>query len=130
MRVAHHIEAVRVLIKAGAEINTRDNTRKTVLISAVKTRGVTPDILQLLIDAGADLRTQGPVALISAIEVYNQQQLQRALPLVQLLIHRGVDVNHPISGGQTPLACARKLPLRAPFIQLLLDAGAKEPQQK
>ena len=47
-------EVAKALIRAGADVNAKDNEGKTVLQLAVQL-GVEPDVIAVLINAGADV---------------------------------------------------------------------------
>lgn len=75
------LEIVKLLIKAGAYVNTKNSTHSTLLMLAVKKDNT--DIAQLLIEAGADVNVInhfGETALINALKRENFELLY---PLVK-----------------------------------------------
>jgi ankyrin repeat protein len=94
---ANAVEAARVLIEAGADVNAKDDIKDTPYLYA-GAEGRT-EILKLLLAAGADLRDTnrfGGTALIPAAEKGPPEN-------VRLLLAAGVDPNHVNGLGWTAL---------------------------
>jgi cytohesin len=92
-----HIEIVRALIDAGADVNkVRDNGMTPLFAAAYKGHG---DIVRALIDAGADVnkaRDDGATPLFAAAQ-------QGHVEIVRALIDAGADVNKARDVGETLL---------------------------
>ena len=115
-----HVEAVRMLLDAGADPNLRKGDGATALIMAVS--GGNVEIVRMLLDAGADLNVQnneGDTALILAAGRYDDARV----PMVKLLLGAGADPNLENNEGATALSLATgKGDLE--LVRLLLAAGA------
>ncbi len=109
------LEVVRLLVDAGADVNERDEDGGTTAMS-----GPTFEIGAYLVSKGADIDAFGYEELTPiAYATYDQN-----LPLVELLIKKGADVNraHPAEGIAPLHYAARKCD--AAFIRVLINAGA------
>lgn len=120
----HHIEAVRRLIKYGADVNAICPPlfeQKSVLQFAINSGNIV--IINILLGKKVILSRQGEYkysALHSAI-------LKGRAEVCRLLLQHGADVNERTDEGATPmmLACATpELKERREIVQLLLDCGA------
>ena len=94
-----HLEIVRLLIEAGANVNAKRDDW-TALMSA--SRNGHAQVVRLLVDAGADVNTKGsdgwtPLMLAS---------WEGHLEVVRLLVDAGADVNTKGSDGWTALMWA------------------------
>lgn len=91
-----HTEVVKLLIKKGAEVNTRAEDGTTALILSADY----PDILQILIEKGADITASGfgmgRTALMQAAGLGRVES-------VRLLLDAGADVNSRDDMGRTAL---------------------------
>jgi ankyrin len=98
------IDATRMLLDAGADINLRDANEITPLIAAITNNH--PDVARYLIERGADIKAvdwYGRTPLWAAVETRNmdkdngtfENSIDRApfLPLIQTLLERGADPN-------------------------------------
>ena len=88
-----HKNIVQLLLDAGADIETRDDSGDTPLIIA-SYKGRT-EVVKLLVDAGADIEAMddaGDTPLYTASE-------QGHAPTVQLLLSKGAQVNHKSKEG-------------------------------
>jgi ankyrin repeat protein len=111
------VEAMKILIKAGADVNEANGMGATALIWG----GTDPARVRLLLEAGAkpDQRTQqGRTALMAAAGT------PRATDGVRLLIDAGADVNAKDGQDQTPLLSAVSSTCGADNVRLLLAKGA------
>jgi hypothetical protein len=120
----HHIEAVRKLIKYGADVNAICPPlfeQKSVLQFAISSGNIV--IINILLGKGAKLPRQGEYrysALHTAI-------MKGRADICRLLLQHGADPNEKAEEGATPmmLACSTpELIERREIIQLLLDCGA------
>ncbi len=120
---ANQVEAARVLIEAGADVNAKDAINDSPYLYA-GARGHL-DILRLTLAHGADLKSTnryGGTALIPAAE-------RGHVETVRELIKAGVDVDHVNNLGWTALIEAIILsdggPRHVEIVRLLVDAGAR-----
>ncbi len=99
-------EIVQALIKAGANVNYRDDYGNTALMYAVSSANPNPKIVEVLIKAGANLaitNLNGDTALISA--VFPKLNFQPNPDVVTILINSGANVNAVNTSGDTALIC-------------------------
>ena len=132
-------DVVTALIKAGADVNARDNSYndylkgKTPLIMAMAVvstshRKEVMLMLTALIKAGADVNAkdnEGMTALMWAISTYHYSS---EVEMVAALIKAGADVNAKSNDGATALILAAKKDIRR-VIPILLESGA-DPKAK
>ena len=114
----HNMDAVRLLIDRGANINESSFCCGTALLSAIETRKLRLEMARLLLAKGADVNARNEwceTALYHAIR-YRREDILR------LLLHKEANVNVEGHYG-TALACAADSCSGAAF-QLLLEAGA------
>lgn len=113
--VCNQLEAVRTLIELGASVNLPDQDRFTPLSYAVLNQR--PDIIQLLVESGADLRItygNGDNLLTAAVKIRDQ-------PTVDKLIELRANVDRTNSLEQSALALASR---DTGIVRSLLDAKA------
>jgi ankyrin repeat protein len=117
-----HVEAVQLLLKAGACINATSEDKTTVLRAAISTNNV--DLIKILLDAGADVNASagpelGRTALQKAAEDSNTG-------ILKLLLSHGADVNAPAghSRGITALQGAA-ISGHLNIVLILLRSGAQ-----
>lgn len=111
--------AAKKLIKEGADLNDRTEAGESVLAYALKSR-VDQDMLELLIDNGADLFYQDDegVSIFDFAITYNNMYI------IKLLMEKGKDINETTrKSGFTPLMAAVCYG-RHDILRLLLEAGA------
>lgn len=85
----YQLTAIRLIINAGANLNTYYMLVETALTLAIKNNRI--DIVKLLIESGADVNFEdigGRSPLFCAAATTN-------IPIMQLLIDSGADVDHP-----------------------------------
>ena len=98
------LDAARLLVAAGAKLNTPDPNGMTPLMMAITNGQI--DVAQLLVDKGADLKAAdwyGRTPLWAAVEIRNLDtrptatdngiDREAALRLIASLLDKGVDVN-------------------------------------
>ena len=124
------LNVVRVLIEAGADVNASDDRSWTPLAWALGC-SAPPELLQMLLDAGADLGAVAPNArdengrtvLMCALRK-SELAHEVALERVAWLIRAGADVNAKDNHGWAPLMFALADHASPLVIRALLDAGA------
>ncbi len=123
------VDMIRFLLEHGANVNAVEQEyQKTVLGLAVQSGNV--DKIQLILDAGADIRYQSPDGydvLINAMHGRDILQDQNLISTLNLLISRGAAVNGISSYGETAIKVAAHVG-RFDAVKLLLNAGANPEQ--
>lgn len=111
------IPTLKALVKAGANINTKDELGRTPLINAVNDNDVfmTKELLALKANKEEKDNT-GRTALLNAVQAANE-------PMVKYLIDEGADVEATDLVGYTPVLLASKEGNVA-LVKLLVAAGA------
>ena len=110
-------EIVELLTKYGADIDDKDNDRRTPLFEAIEDSD--KDLAELFINNGADVNAKdndGNTPLSEAIEDSDKD-------LAELVIKYGADVNAKDSDGNTPLSKAIE-DSDKDLAKLLIDNGA------
>jgi len=111
------VEAMRTLIKSGADVNAVNNMGVTALIGGA----TDPERVRLLLDAGAKVdpvSRQGRTALLAAASS------PQATASVRMLLDRGTKLTDADSTGMTPLHAATAWPCAPSTVRLLLSKGA------
>ena len=114
----NHADVVKVLIDAGADIETRDKHSRTPLMYACK-NGSQP-IVKMLVAAGAEVRattSKGATSLILAAYHGHTETVRYLVGLPQ------VDLSHKDKDGFTSLLAAVEK-AGADVVEVLIDAGA------
>jgi serine/threonine-protein phosphatase 6 regulatory ankyrin repeat subunit A/serine/threonine-protein phosphatase 6 regulatory ankyrin repeat subunit B len=109
---------VMMLIRSGANVNTKDEWGRTALMEAA--RNGCESIVQLLIDNGADVKNS--TALISAVGCYGNDEDKKER-IVMLLIRSGANVNAKDKQGRTALMEAARNGCET-IVPLLINNGA------
>jgi len=121
---ANRLEAARVLIAAGADVNATDSSGQSAYLIATSEVGDDPRLLELTLAAGAD---------VDAKDGYNGTGLIRAAErgypkIVARLLAAGIDRDHVNRLGWTALLEAVILgdggPAHVQTVRLLLQGGA------
>ncbi|MBQ7659499.1 MAG: ankyrin repeat domain-containing protein [Alphaproteobacteria bacterium] len=115
------VEVIESLIKAGADVNEKENTiGLTPLIYAVDFNE-NPKIIQTLIKAGADINIndkEGGTALIYAAQFNKNDEVAKSL------IKAGANVNAKNNAGATALMVAAGANKNPEIIKSLINVGA------
>ncbi|MHC4538871.1 MAG: ankyrin repeat domain-containing protein [Planctomycetota bacterium] len=110
------VDKLRSFIKAGMDIDTKDEKGRTPLLRAIMGKHI--DAVEFLINNGADVNTrdeQGYVPLVHALWTLDSD-------IVKLLLEKGVDVQANDTSGYTPLHWAVMIGSKE-LTELILDAG-------
>ena len=112
------LDAVRLLVNAGASVNKRDNQRGATPLIYAAENGHT-EIVNLLLNNGADPQ----IKLASDSTFLHAAVGGHALDIVHFALDAGLEVNAKSDDGFTPLHIAAWL--RSPrLLRLLIDHGA------
>ncbi len=117
-----HIDALKLLIKAGADLNQATNAGATPLFAASQEGLV--EVVESLVKAGADLN---PTTDDGATPLFIASQ-EGLVEVVEILVKAGADLNQARDDGVTPLLMASQNG-HAEVVKILVNAGA-DPTQK
>ncbi|CAN9399551.1 unnamed protein product [Alternaria alternata] len=118
-----HVPIVRLLLEAGAAINSQGENDHTPLSIAVF-RGRT-EVVQVLLDAGADMTLHNTGKLESnSLTLLGLASFRGHADIVQLLIAAGVDVNERYEDDFAIALWDSASRQRTDCIRILLEAGA------
>jgi ankyrin repeat protein len=101
------LASVKLLLAAGARVNTQVSNGETALIAAADAG--TPGIVAALLSAGAEVNTltkTGESALLKSASL--RSRYCNYLKVAQYLIVAGADVNRADAKGRTPLSILRR----------------------
>ena len=115
-------EVITVLLKAGAEVNTRYKKGITPLMLAACFNS-SGEVITALLKAGAELEARtddGSTPLMFAAGTQDSSSLE----VITTLLKAGAEVNARTDDGSTPLMNAARVNNNAAFITALLKAGA------
>ena len=139
-----HVEAVKALLAAGAELNPKHWNEPVPLVTAAKYGQI--EIVRILISAGAEVHKfdwcndestplsmavkQGQIEIVRTLldaGAYPLAGLEEAavrghIEIMQLLIESGADINSPKDGYAPLMAAANNGQLK--MVQMLVEAGA------
>ena len=117
------INMVRQLILNRYDVNTRRNTdmRETPLILAISL--YRNDIIQVLINAGADLNMEDNDRLTPLMNSFIDDGFYNHVETTELLLDNNANVNYQNQNGETALHIASQLD-RTEIIRILVDRGA------
>ena len=116
-------EAVRLLIRCGADVNIRNKFGSTPLHEASQLGH--KEVVQILLEKEADVDIKnklGETPLHCAVKSSTPSK-----EVVQLLIQADADINADAGFGETPLAVATRSK-KIDIAKLLKDAGARDPE--
>jgi cytohesin len=112
------IDSVRILLKAGAQIDSPDSGDETPLFAAVRWRHI--DMIRYLLAQGAQVnarrRSNSETALFEAVR-------NRSFDILSVLIQNGADINLASASGDTPLMVA-SMSNDSEMVQFLGSNGA------
>lgn len=112
-------DIVQQFIKAGAQVNLKDNYGYTPLLRATLRYDNTSsaEIVQILLDAGAEVDTEGDSGITPLTTAFSNNEIDAA----QKLIAAGADVNRKNKDGRTSLFFVS----RTSDFELLIKSGAQ-----
>lgn len=120
----NHLDAARLLIDAGADVDAADATQQSAYLIATSEVGDDPRLLDLALAAGADAQAKDSFNGTGLIRAADRGYPQ----ITALLLRAGVQVDHVNRLGWTALLEAVLLgdgsPRYAETVRLLLDGGA------
>ncbi|KAK2795613.1 hypothetical protein FQN50_009719 [Emmonsiellopsis sp. PD_5] len=113
-----HYDVVQLLVDHGADVNPQDSSHISALESACGSSILSSayNMANLLIERRADLKSQGPKALKSAVE-------SRHYEVAKLLLDHGVAANTPGEKNGTALGIASRCGMED-IVVLLIENGA------
>lgn len=114
-----HLVIVKILLKAGAPLEVKDNIGKRSVLSYAAQSNF-PNIIKTLLDAGAKVDSRDNMDWTPLhVATYNGYR-----KIVKILINAGADLNAIDQSGSTPLyKAARRY---HSIVKILLDAGASK----
>lgn len=128
-------EVVELLFSKGAPVNARNlkEDGDTVLITAAS--GGSVETLEMVLAAGADIKAtndKGQTALMKAVTLDHRYTPAQRLPMIELLLQKGANINDRDKNGFTPLlhsvvqfmSEAGGVISHPEVVKLLLDRGA------
>lgn len=117
----NNVDKVKQLIKAGANVNVISNKGNTPLLIATG-YDVSREIIQALLDAGADVNFSAAVDGISPLHI---SAMTTSNPeIIELLLKAGADIEHRTKNGKTPIMVAVQVNSNPEIVKVLLANGA------
>ena len=112
---------IAALLKAGADINSRDEIfNRTPLYDAVSFNSE-PAVISVLLEAGADVNDQDERG-VTPLHLAAQNNTEPAV--ISVLLEAGADISSQDNSGETPLHAAAYNNSEPAVISALLEAGA------
>jgi len=96
-----HIKAVQLMIRAGADLSIRGSDGDSVLLVAVCSWLLTPELIRLLIDGGADVNAANDYGVTPLHYISTSA---RSAVIARMLLDAGADPNARSESGMTPLS--------------------------
>ena len=127
---AGDFEAVKALIKAGADVNAKDRDGKTALMvssGGVKTEigdACNPEMMKALIAAGADVKAKDKAGN-TALHFAAGNSFDYGGEVVRVLLKAGADVNAADNSGATPLLVLTSLGYEQSILQAQLEIAGE-----
>uniref|UniRef100_A0A0G4FMB0 Protein kinase domain-containing protein n=1 Tax=Chromera velia CCMP2878 TaxID=1169474 RepID=A0A0G4FMB0_9ALVE len=118
-----HPQAVRAFVEAGAGVNSTYDNGWTVLLSATERHEPSPEIVRMLLEAGADVKAFGGRFRWTALHVAASRK-GPCPEIIKILVNAGADVEARLEDGRTLLhsMATRKEP--APeIVKMLVEEG-------
>lgn len=110
-------KVIKLLLKEGANINTKNNSGETILIMAAMNSN--PEIIKMFIKKGFDVNAKDGLGYTALIEA----TIHHSPEALKLLIDAGADVDAQTEFGDTALIHAA-WNSNPEFVKRLIDAGA------
>jgi len=128
-------EILRMLLAKGAPLNAKEKNRDSDTVLMVASGSDSLRSIELLLNAGADIRgtnERGQTALMKAVAVDQRYGPETRLPMIDLLIKKGSNINARDNDGRSALhysvvqymSEAGGIVSHKQIVQLLLDQGA------
>jgi ankyrin repeat protein len=120
------VEMLQLLLSAGANINAAVDSAMTFPLALAAGSGDLAKV-HCLLDAGANVNAATPHGYTPLIMVFSSSKSERLLPVIDVLVKRGADIDALTSFSESPLT--RAIAVGAiDALRYLLDAGAKTDQ--
>lgn len=118
------LDGVRRELEQGVPVDVADDEGCTPLMQATKSSLAELPMLQLLLEAGADVNYRDENGYSPLLNLaHSPHGSERLLPMMELLIRHGADVNFPSKYGELPLLAAYRR-CQWDVCQFLLEHGA------
>jgi len=117
------IEMLSLLFEAGADVNAAVEKGKTYPLSLAACSG-NLEAIEFLMNAGALVNAESPKGYTALINsMYRLYDSKSLLPVIDLLVDRGADIDCETDYGEMPVTVASRLG-RFDAVRALVDAGA------
>lgn len=117
--INQHIDAIKMLIDFGADINASNGCGSNPVHNAISSRQV--DVVKYLISKGANINPEYGFIGQSTLQ---HGVMSNNIELVKYLIENGADINAKDDFGQTPLHMTASEDNKIEFTKLLVHYGA------